>query len=266
METSSTEQGRTRGPSSPPGRARLVVSVHDVAASTADASRAWVHDLDQLGVRCTLLVVPGPWRGPALDDEPELCAWLRRRTAGGDEVAQHGWVHEPPDPGPAWRWAVNRAVSRGCGEFWALAEGAARARLVRGRSLLWSQGLDPVGFTPPGWLASAASVRALRSLGYRYTTSHRGVTDLVSGERHEAFALSNRPDSAAERVGSQLVRLGARRATARGGTVRIALHPEDRGSAALREATLATIAGCLEAGATPTTYAELVAQQARAAA
>jgi len=157
---------------------------------------------------------------------------------------------------------VNQAVSRGCGEFWSLEEGAARARLLRGRTVLWGEGLDPEGFTPPGWLASAASVRALRAAGYRYTTDHRGVLDLVRGVRIPAFALSNRPGSAAARMGSRLMRQTARRAVARGGVVRIALHPDDRSSSQLIEATLAVVDECLQAGAQPLTYAQLVAQAA----
>jgi predicted deacetylase len=240
----------------------LVVSVHDVAVSTAPATLGWMDDLDELGVRASLLVVPGPWRGPGLADDPDLATWLRLQAARGHEVAQHGWVHEPPDPGPAWRRMVNQAVCRGAGEFWSLEEGAARARLLRGRTVLWGAGLDPVGFTPPGWLASPASVRALRSLGYGYTTTHRGVHDLRSGRRLTALALSNRPGSPTERLGCEVVRRAARHAVDRGQVVRIALHPDDRLRPGLREATLATIEACLQGGARSMTYAELVAAHA----
>lgn len=241
--------------------ATLVVSVHDVAAGTERASRGWVDDLEALGVRASLLVVPGPWRGPGLADAPGVADWLRRCTAAGHEVAQHGWVHRPPDPGPAWRRLVDRTVCRGAGEFWSLEEGAARVRLQRGRQVLWSLGLDPVGFTPPGWLASAASVRALRLLGYRYTTSHRGMLDLVTGERHRGLALSNRPGGATERLGASLLGRMSAHATDRGRLVRVALHPDDRDRPGLREATLAALAECLERGARAVPYAELVAER-----
>jgi predicted deacetylase len=246
-------------------RATLVVSVHDVAPGTSEQTRRWVEHLDRLGIRSTLLVVPGPWRGPGLADDPSLAAWLRERTARGDEVAQHGWVHEPPDPGPAWRRAVDRAVCRGCGEFWSLAEGAARTRLQRGRQVLWATGLDPIGFTPPGWLASAASIQALRALGYRYTTSHRGVLDLVTGRTTAAFPLSNRPGSHVERAGAQLLRRAACRAADRGRLVRVALHPDDLASPALERSTVAALAEVLDRGAEAVPYAELVARMATSA-
>jgi hypothetical protein len=243
----------------------LVVSVHDVASGTAVASRRWVEHLDRLGIRSTLLVVPGPWRGPGLADDPSLAAWLRDRSAAGHEVAQHGWVHAPPDPGPAWRRAVDRAVCRGCGEFWSLEEGAARTRLLRGRQVLWSQGLDPIGFTPPGWLASAASIRALRSAGYRYTTSHRGVLDLVTGARTWSFALSNRPGSPGERAGVQLLRHIAVQGVEKGRVVRVALHPDDLERPGLERATVAALAEVCERGAEAIPYAELVARRAASA-
>lgn len=240
----------------------LVVSVHDVAPATEAASRRWVDHLDRLGIRSTLLVVPGPWRGPGLAEREDVAAWLRDRAAAGHEVAQHGWVHAPPDPGPLWRRTVDRAVCRGCGEFWSLEEGAARTRLQRGRQVLWSQGLDPVGFTPPGWLASAASLRALRGLGYRYTTSHRGVLDLVTGRRTSSFALSNRPGSAAERAGVEVLRVLTRRAATPGRVVRVALHPDDLDRPGLEDATVAALASAVDAGADAVPYAELVARRA----
>ncbi|MGH6655287.1 MAG: hypothetical protein ACRDVE_08775, partial [Actinocrinis sp.] len=62
-----------RRPLSGPGVAEppLVVSIHDVALATAAESARWLADLDGLGVRATLLVVPGPWREPALANAPE---------------------------------------------------------------------------------------------------------------------------------------------------------------------------------------------------
>jgi hypothetical protein len=238
----------------------MVVSVHDVAPATAAASRAWIGELAALGVRATLLVVPGPWRGSCLEGDETMAAWLRAAAVDGHEIAQHGWAHAAAGPSPAWREVVNRAVCRGCGEFWSLDESEARTRLQRGRAVLWAHGLDPVGFTPPGWLASAASVRAMRSLGYRYTTSHRGVTDLVSGRRHAAFALSHRPGGAGERLGAELMRRAARRAVEQGRAVRLALHPADLARPGLREATVATISACLAEGATAVPYAEMVAR------
>lgn len=242
----------------------LVVSIHDVAPATAEASRAGVAALEQRGIRASLLVVPGPWRDQPLLDDPELVHWLRGADATGHEIAQHGWIHTAgPEGGPVRR-AVGRAVARGCAEFWALDDQEARERLQRGRSVLWQAGLDPVGFTPPGWLASAATRRALRSLGYRYGTDHAGVYDLVAGRRHLTPALSSRPGGAADWIGRYTMISAARRLASLGGVVRVALHPADWHDPCLRTAALLAIDGATDAGARPCTYAELVSQRSPA--
>lgn len=241
---------------------KLIVSVHDVAPATAAAARRWCADLDERGVPAALLVIPGAWRLPALRDDPELAGWLRGRAARGDELVQHGWVHRRPtgEPGRGQlaRRAVARVVARGAAEFAVLREAQALARLVAGRTELAAAGLDAPGFTPPGWLASPGTTRALRRLGYRYTTTHTGVRDLRSGDWHPALALSHRPGGFGERAGAALMVAAARRAARRGADIRIALHPADLDRPGLREAALRAIDACLERGATPVTYLQVL--------
>ena len=121
-------------------RPSLVVSIHDVAPSTAWASRAWVDELDRRHVPATLLVVPGPWEGPPLRLDRDLVAWLHERRQRGDEIAQHGWTHR----------AVASVAARGCAEFWSLDTREAKRRIELGRDVLHRAGLAPIGFTPPG--------------------------------------------------------------------------------------------------------------------
>lgn len=243
---------------------RLVVSIHDVAPATGVASRSWVDALERRGVAASLLVVPGPWKGHPLTEDAELVAWLRTARDVGHEIAQHGWVHAAgPEGGPVRR-AIGQVVARGCAEFWALDEQEARSRLQRGRAVLWRAGLDPIGFTPPGWLASGPTRRALRSLGYRYGTDHAGVYDLVAHRRHLTPALSSRPGGAAEWIGRRTMIAAARRLASIGGVVRVALHPADWHDPCLRTAALLAIDAALEAGARPCTYAELVTRRAPA--
>jgi uncharacterized protein len=236
----------------------LVVSVHDVAPATAPACRAWVDDLARLGVPASLLVVPGPWRGASLADDADTVRWLHERADAGDEIVQHGWAHVGVPGGPPWRRVLGKVVARGCAEFAALDEGQATLRLQRGAEVFERLGFAVDGFTPPGWLASPAARRALRQLGFRYTTSHLGVHRFGAGDVLRVPALSHRPGGRGERVGAQVLVRAARRAAASGRPVRIAVHPDDRGRPGLREATLAAVGGVLAVGAEPVTYGAVV--------
>jgi predicted deacetylase len=237
----------------------LVVSVHDVAPATFGATRQWCADLDRRGVPASLLVIPGPWRLPALSKHEPLVRWLAERATGGDEIVLHGWSHRAgPAGSPMRRWTA-RLAARGAAEFAALDEDTAYGRLLAGRDLLGSLGLPTAGFTPPGWLQSAGTIRALRRLGFRYTTSHLGVYDLTRDRKRRAFALSHRPGGAGERLGAAIMPIGARLSVAGGWPVRIALHPNDLSRPGLREATLRAIDAVLARGARPSTYSDLVA-------
>lgn len=244
----------------------LVASVHDVAPATAAACRAWVRDLDRRGVPCSLLVIPGPWRGRSILRDAETTVWLHRRVEAGDEVVQHGWLHGGVPGGSRWRQAMGRVVARGCAEFAALDEDEAVRRLGHGRDILDRIGLAADGFTPPGWLASPGSMRAVRRLGFGYTTSHAGIHPLPAGSVIRAPALSHRPGGRGERVAVDLLSRVSRRAAVAGRGVRIALHPADRTRPGLVEATLDAIDAVVACGAVPLTYGAVVATAAGRAA
>lgn len=238
---------------------QLVVSVHDVAPASAEATARWCADLDNLGVPASLLVIPGSWRGHMLTDAPELARTIRARVAGGDEVLLHGLLHVADASGPLIRRAVGQLVARGAAEFAALAEAEARLRIHAGLNVLTEAGLHADGFCPPGWLASPGTVRALRAEGVNYLTVHRGLVDLRTGAERRAFALSHRPGGRGERAGAALMAAWARRTAMRNGDmVRIALHPDDLIRPGLRDSTLRTIEAVLKAGAEATTYGALV--------
>jgi predicted deacetylase len=239
-------------------RPSLIVSIHDVAPSTAHAARTWVQELDRRAVPVTLLVVPGPWEGPPLRVDHELVAWLNERRARGDEIAQHGWAHRRVAGASRWRRALGSAAARGCDEFWSLDAREARRRLEIGRDVLCRAGLAPVGFTPPGWLASAPTLAVLAELGYRYTTSRTAVLDLTTGESHRVPALSQRPGGAAEAIGRAVVDRGARRLARHGASARVALHPHDLASPELVTSNLSAVDCLLDSGAKARTYREFV--------
>jgi len=134
----------------------------------------------------------------------------------------------------------------------------ASPRLASGRAALAEVGLTADGFTPPGWLASPGAVTALKNHGFRYVTTHWGLRHLHDGRLNRGFALSHRPTGGpGERVGVVLLRAAARRGAARGGLVRIALHPDDLSRPRLRTETLRAIEAVLAAGGQAMTYGQL---------
>ena len=235
----------------------LLVSIHDVAPATLPAARSWLVELDERGVPATMLVVPGPWRRPTLAEDDETVMWLRAAVARNHEVALHGWDHGPCRSARVLQRAVGRVLARGADEFIGLNRAQAAARLAAGRRILADAALDPAGFTPPGWLASRATVQAAGEIGLHYLTSHGAVLDLRKARRYPVLALSNRPGGWTESAGADLLRRLAP-VLARGHGVRIALHPDDLRRPRTRAAALAAIDASLDARAEPMTYHEFV--------
>ncbi len=236
----------------------LVVSLHDVAPATAEASRRWLRLVERHGMRATLLVVPGPWRGASLAADPEFAGWLRSAHERGHEISLHGWEHRARDWSRSVRGAYGRVLSRGCAEFWQLDEPAARRRIVDGLDVLRAHGLGARGFTPPAWLASDAARRAARDLGLAYTTTQWSVIDLRDGERIRAFAVSQRPGSAVTPLAARIARTLTGRRLRRGGLLRLALHPDDLAHARLRTDVEDVLRSAAARGYTSTTYLDLV--------
>jgi predicted deacetylase len=237
----------------------FVVSVHDVSPGTASAARRWLADLDERGVPATLLLIPGPFGdGPALPDDAGLVEHLHAAAGRGHELALHGYRHEGVPGGPPWRRGVNRVLVRGAGEFWTLTEDQARRRLRAGLETLADAGIDVVGFTPPGWLASPGTRHALAALGFAYWTSHLAVHRLPGGPIRRMPALSHRPGGTGERAGARLMVDAARTFARLRMPFRIALHPADLTRPGLRRAALSAIDLTVAAGGRPTTYRALV--------
>jgi hypothetical protein len=258
----------------PGGDTPLMVSVHDVAPGTAAQSLRWIEDLDRRGVPATLLLVPGPWRGPLLSADGRLADALLEAESRGHEPALHGYYHRATHgAGALWRRGVAKVLApQGAAEFAVLSQDEARARIEAGLDELAAIGIEPVGFHPPGWLLNPESVRALRRSGLRYYTTHLGVHTLVhscpdhsgapgdprraAGElRLAAPALSHRPGAPGEQLNARLMAQAARRLAQDGRALRIALHPDDLSRPGLREAALRAIDDAIAAGARPVTYA-----------
>jgi predicted deacetylase len=257
----------------------LVVSIHDVAPATLAETRRWLADLDCFGIPGVLLAIPGPWRGTALTDAPELVGLLRGAVATGHEIALHGWSHEAqPSTGGAIRRWTGGVAARGAGEFWTLDEAAALDRIERGRQVLLDAGLGVTGFVPPGYLASPGARVALARCGLRYWTSHFAVHDLKRGGRIFAPSVSHRPAASGglvsaaperpllERTGELLIGGASRWLPRTGYPLRLALHPDDLHRPGLRDVTLRAIERAMGAGAQATTYSRLLDRHARKAA
>ena len=239
-------------------RASLVVSIHDVAPSTAWERGRGSTSSTRRHVPATLLVVPGPWEGPPLRLDRDLVAWLHERRERGNEIAQHGWTHRAVAGAPAWRRGSRRSrlgVAPSSGRSTPAERSGASSWAA---TLLHRAGFAPIGFTPPGWLASDATREVLAELGYRYTTTHGAVRDLATGETHRVPALSQRPGGAAEELGRRVPRQPARRLARRGASTRLALHPMDLDNPALVQSNLAAVERLLESGAKARTYEDFI--------
>ena len=233
----------------------VVVSIHDVHATTRDRSLELLGMVRRRGIRATLLVVPGPWRGRSLADDPALIDELSAAAAEGYELALHGWQHQPVKLSTT-RSTRNRVMARGCAEFCDLDLVTARALVARGVEEMERHGWSPVGFTPPGWLASDEAVDALYEAGFAYTTSHLKVTDLWHDREIRIPAICQRPESSLAGVGSWFTRHMLVRHVVQHRPIRLALHPADLDDPRTRDATIATldIAACR----TTASYADLL--------
>lgn len=239
-------------------RRSLVVSLHDAAPATAEVSRRWLDLLESVGVRVSILVVPGPWMGRDMSGADGFVEWLDAAAARGHEIVQHGWCHSSVRGDVSYaRRVVGNLLGRGCQEFWELSEQDASVHLTLGREALRSQGIDTTGFVAPGWLMSGGTVSALRSLGYRWTTTHTAVMPL-DGEPIVMPVLSQRPGSRISGAVGVLT-LNVARILMRGGVpFRVAVHPDDIRHRVLRGSVLEMCTGALGRGYESMTYGALV--------
>jgi predicted deacetylase len=239
----------------------VIVSLHDVAPSTAQATLEWLGHLEQRQVPATLLVVTGAWQGAALQQDHRLVDHLHRAVQRGHEVAFHGVDHiavAPQRRRDHTRAVTGRLLARGCAEFAALDRSEATRRLTTGLVELRRLGFDVTGFTPPGWLMSPGTLEALEHSGLRYATTQWHIRELSTWRRLRIPALSHRPDSPLTGAAAQaFLNVGLRR-LGLGRTTRIALHPRDLDDRRLLGTSLELIDRALAQGARFTTYTSLV--------
>ena len=239
-------------------KGRFVVSVHDVAPATAEASRRWVEILDSLQIKSSLLVVPGRWRGRDLMSTPSFVTWLKGAAAEGHEIVLHGLEHSVTARAPKspLRDRMGRLMARGCQEFWNLDETQAAHRIATGLDVLHELGFEPQGFVAPGWLMSDGTRRALRSSGLKFTCDHTRLIDLVSGDSRRVITTSQRPHSVLALPGVLVADFIAEAHVRTDRSFRIALHPEDLGSSRLRDSNIRACRSAQRHGFESNTYAQ----------
>jgi uncharacterized protein len=210
-------------------RAEYAVSLHDVAPDTLPECRLLLDILDGLRVPVTLLVVPHYHHRTRVDADPGFATFLKERLARGDDVVLHGYYHL--DDAPAARgplgWLRRRIYTAGEGEFDSLDEATARARLSKGRELLTRIGAPPSGFIAPAWLLGPAAARAVRALGFAYTSARESLSRPADGMVVAAPSLVASTRAGWRRIASRIVIASRLALLARAPRVRVALHPAD---------------------------------------
>ena len=239
----------------------LVVSIHDVSPLTLQKTKQILDDLKKIGCASTsLLVIPDHHRRGRISMNATFAEWLRERVAAGHETVLHGYYHlrERAASDGLLKKMVTQSYTAGEGEFFDLNEKSARERLNLGLSEFTACGLTPAGFIAPAWLLGDDAERAVRDLGFEYTTRIATVSDFTTGNIHQARSLVWSVRASWRRVCSlawnRLLALTLRNAP----LLRVGIHPPDWDHAAIRDQILNLTSAAL-AGRRAMTYQQWLA-------
>jgi uncharacterized protein len=229
-------------------RRALVVSIHDVSPLTCRLVFAMVGDVAAAGVdQVALLVIPDHHSKAPLRENPEFCDWLRR-SAQMHEVVLHGYFHSRPrSAGGWWDTFVTEHYTAREGEFYDLSESEAARRLERGKHEFAQLGLVARGFIAPAWLLGREAERAVRTVGFEYTTRLRSFKDLVTGRETLSHSLVWSVRSAWRRIASLCWNRLLANKLVRAPLLRIGLHPVDWQHDAVRRQALQLVRSALAA-------------------
>jgi uncharacterized protein len=172
-------------------RPTLVVSIHDVSPLTWAATKEILHDLREVGVdRTSLLVIPDHHHKAMIGEDKPFCQWVRDLQNAGHEVVLHGYYHKRPKKDVSFFQAlITEHYTAGEGEFFDLTEVQARVRLEKAKAEFSEQGLQPTGFIAPAWLLGQEAEMAVRKAGFTYTTRLQNFKDLNSGREDASQSL-----------------------------------------------------------------------------
>jgi predicted deacetylase len=218
--------------SNAPAERFVCVVLHDVAPSTRAACiRTLKAIADVAPLPLTLLAVPR-YHGDA--PSGEFDAWLGQRQQRGDELALHGYTHRDELPPRGFIDRLRRtSYTRGEGEFWALPEAEAKARVDAGKAWFRANGWPLHGFVAPAWLLGPAAWPALA--GFEYTSTLRHIVRLPSRQRIASQSVVYSTSSAWRRRSSLLWNAFVARRERSNPLLRIELHPRDADFTAVRQ-------------------------------
>jgi len=236
----------------------FVVSLHDVAPPTWEASKRIVEDLHGRGIRVTsVLVVPDYHHTGQSTENRSFVAWLRELETAGHEVVIHGYFHLRPSrrneslPDQF----ITRVYTQNEGEFYDLPYEEARRRITLAREQFEGAGLKPHGFIAPAWLLGAEAERAAQDAGMEYTTRLSSVRDLRSGATFTARSLVYSVRNQWRRAASLTWNTVLAQLVQRQSLVRLSIHPVDYQHRSIWRQITDLVERMPEAR-TPTTYRE----------
>jgi uncharacterized protein len=151
----------------------LVISLHDVSPLTQAVSGNILRELAAMGVdQTSLLIIPNHHHRAPIQENSGFQSWIAEEVRKGHEPILHGYFHQRESrPGQSLRAkVVTEIYTAGEGEFFDLSEAEARDRLERGLNELKFLSTEIRGFIAPAWLLGSEAERAVRALGFQYTT------------------------------------------------------------------------------------------------
>lgn len=218
----------------------LIVSIHDVAPPTWDATRKIITELAQHGIRaCSLLVVPDYHHSGASMRDHSFVSGLRELEDAGHEIVIHGFFHERPRRSneSLFDRFVTRVYTQDEGEFFDLRYDEALRRITGAREQFEQEGLKPHGFVAPAWLLGPEAEQAARDAGMEYTTRLGSIRDLRSGDTFRARSLVYSVRNEWRRGVSLAWNAGLAQWSRSHSLVRLSIHPVDYNHRAIWEQT-----------------------------
>lgn len=209
---------------------QLVVSIHDVSPLTQAATETILQELHGLGVtRTSLLVVPNHHHHAPFLHQPDFCEWLAKQVHLGHEPVVHGYFHQRArHKGESSKVkVVTRFYTADEGEFYDLAEREAREFAKKAQLEFAQIGLHPAGFIAPAWLLSTGAERALRGLGFDYTTRLTTILDFKTNATFRSQSLVWSARSAWRRATSLVWNAVLNDRLQPNPLLRIGIHPPD---------------------------------------
>ena len=251
-----------------PADRRIVVSVHDIAPSTAGDVRWLLAQLDAIGIRRRVLkVIPNEAGVGDIRTDLDLVNLLRDEAAAGSEIVLHGYTHRsagPPRGNPLLRLGV-RLFAPKDSEFATLQHREAVRRLAVGRDVLGELDLAPVGFCPPAWMAPNSLDADLAAAGFRYIVRVAAITEVAQKRRRWVPAVGYMGAPPAVERMTRFDNAAITHSPFGIETLRVFLHPQRAQESADCAAVLRALPHWAE-GRRAITYAEMLDEDAAARA